>query len=251
MARNTPKIPGMVLFIIALVLLSGTLLAKNKGIFSVMLWESDETNVADRINWSSNFTFMINPQINNQTSCQLYISSQGAELNQVIHSRNIFFKNETGQYMFCDDNDDLLLITNSSDDIDKYFKTFFSSKEVDCIEDSDCEFSVDSNCDYEPDTYESCINYHCIAPQVECECYVGEDSTCQRTRYTENDCSAFYTPKQITDQGTCVAGKCQYPSIEKYNCSSFQLFFQKYKWYVIIGVIVLIGGIYYYYKNKQ
>ena len=260
MAITTPRIPGIVLVIVALVLLGGTLFLKQQNIFSVMLYESTESsvNVAEEIaTWNNTqFTFIVNPEVNNITSCELYISSIGAELDQVIHGRNIFYKdNITELYMFCDDNDDLLLSTNSFTDIDTYFKTFFSSREVECIENSDCPFIVDSDCDREPDAFEQCVNYHCVTPQIECACYVG-DNTCKLETKTDNDCSLFYKAEDITYDGVCqLGGVCSYPSYnarDTYTCSSFQYWAQKplNKIYMFVGLIVIIGGIYFYNKRK-
>ena len=254
--KSVPRIPPIVLIIIALLLLSTTLYLKQRNVFSVWLYESTESevNVAEEIaNWNNTqITFVTNPEINNVTSCSLYISSTGADLDQVIHGRNIFFNNETGLYMWCENNDEIVIMSPSFDDVDKYFKTFFSSKEVECISNQDCG-RYDSDCDYEPDEYMSCISFHCVEPIVECECYVGED-TCRLKTMTENDCSVFYSPKEITYDGTCDAGTCKYPSYnarDTYNCSSYQFFMQKYKYYVFVGLAILIGGIYYYYKRKE
>ena len=252
---NQPKIPGIFIVLIALVLLSSVLFLKERNVFSVFLYESDETNVADRINWTNEITFITDPTIGNVTSCSLYISSTGAELDQVIHDRDIFYDNETGLYMWCDDTDSTVIISPLFNDVDLYFKTFFSSKEVECIENSDCSFIVDSDCDREPDAFEQCVNYHCVTPQIECACYVGDD-TCKLSTTTDNDCSLFYTAEDITYDGVCqLGGVCSYPSYnarDTYTCSSFQYWAQKplNKIYMFVGLIVIIGGIYFYNKRK-
>jgi hypothetical protein len=70
---------------------------------------------------------------------------------------------------------------------------------------------------------------------------------CTLTQPAANDCGLMWTPTNVTTPGTCNNGKCEY-TLTTQTCSGTDLFLQKYKLYLALGLIFVIAV---YFANRN
>lgn len=63
---------------------------------------------------------------------------------------------------------------------------------------------------------------------------------CTMIKPVPNDCSLFWTPKNITITGTCDANRCAYP-LAASVCTETELFLQDYKYVIIVAIIAILA----------
>ncbi len=86
----------------------------------------------------------------------------------------------------------------------------------------------------------------------QCAGFCNEDTDCVRAVPVPNDCSLFFKPSTITQVGFCEYSFCKYTEDEPVGdkvCTATDLFLQKYKWYLITGLILIIAGLFAFEKD--
>lgn len=214
---------------------------------------NEPTNISDILNLG-NYSYMDLSDCVNNLGGNYYTTKQ----ERVIYRESaLLIINETYNetktiYRWC--HDDHVITTEYSDLVDKYFDTYFQCSQVDrCNTNADCDSNLfcenalckpiecpsqASNATTNATIYQKIIDHTCRT--VGCL----ENANCVMSRDT--DCNG--ENEQVN--GTCSANQCTYPAEAQVECSQWQIFNNKYKYWIYGGLGAILVGIVIYFRKK-